>query len=86
MEQVKVQPEMRFKAGGITATIWQNQGEKGPYATVKLSRSYKDRDSTWKETNSFREGDIPRATFVLNEAYRWIHTRGRKEAAAEALQ
>ncbi len=76
----KVQPETKFKAGSVTATVWQNKGEKGTYATVKLSRSYMDRDSSWKETNSFREGDIPKAELVLQEAYRYLQLKGKKEA------
>jgi hypothetical protein len=72
MEAGKTQPDAKFRAGGVTATVWQNRGEKGTYATVKLSRSYMDKDNSWKETNSFRESDIPKAALVLNEAYKYL--------------
>ena len=72
----KNQPERKFRAGAIAATIWKNeqQGEQGPYMfhTIKLERSYKDKDGSWKTTNSFRLGDLPRAALVLNKAYEYL--------------
>ena len=64
-----MQPEKKFKAGSVAATVWQNEGKNGKYAMVKLSRTYRDKENNWKETNSFREADIPKAKLVLGKAY-----------------
>ncbi len=41
------QPEKRFSAGAVVATVWQNQGKTKEgqdvaYRTVSLQRRYKD--------------------------------------------
>ncbi|MFH1850367.1 MAG: hypothetical protein ABH879_09400 [archaeon] len=68
------QPERKFRAGPISATVWQNQGKnsKGEaviYRTVSLERGYKDRDNEWQSTNTLRTNDLPKAALVLAKAY-----------------
>lgn len=69
-------PEKKFRSGAIAATIWANEvvrdGKKVSYRTVSFERSYKDKDDTWKQTNSLRMTDIPRAVLVLNKAYEYL--------------
>ena len=36
--------------------IWENQGQKGPFHTVTVSRSYYDEE--WKHTDNFTAGDL----------------------------
>ncbi len=72
------QPERKFKAGAISATIWKNSSEKGEYSSIQLDRVYKDKDNNWKRTNSFNENDLPKAIFVLNKAYEYL-MGGEKE-------
>ncbi|MFH1450977.1 MAG: hypothetical protein ABIF92_03275 [archaeon] len=81
-------PEKKFRAGGVSATIWQNTSEKGNYATVKLSRSYLDKDKAWKETNSFKQTDLPKAVLVLQKAYEYLQLKGDgpKEMKVEEQQ
>ena len=67
-----MQPEKKFKAGSVEATIWQNEGKNGNYAVVKLARTYMDREKNWKMTSSFRETDIPKASLVLEKAYEYL--------------
>lgn len=68
------QPETKFKAGAISATVWTNEsvnakGEVASYSTITIQRSYKDRNNEWKQTNSLRVTDLPKAALVLNKAY-----------------
>lgn len=70
----KKQPEQKFKAGPISATVWVNQGtdnegKQTSYRTVSFERSYLDKEGNWQTTNSLRVGDIPKAVLVLNKAY-----------------
>jgi hypothetical protein len=70
-------PEKKFRAGAITATVWQNEG-KGKdgkptsYRTVSFERSYKDNNDEWQSTNSLRMNDLPKAALVLTKAYEFI--------------
>ncbi len=76
------QPEKKFRAGAIAATVWANEGknkegEKNSFNTISFERSYKDKDGKWKSTNSLRINDLPRAVVVLNKAYEYIILKAR---------
>ena len=40
------------RIGVLQVTIWRNHGEKGNWYSVIPTRSYKQGDETWKETDS----------------------------------
>lgn len=70
-------PIKRFKAGAISATVWENHttnkaGEQTSFYTVTLDRAYKDNAGEWQHANSYRTSDLPRAQLVLQKAYEWI--------------
>ncbi|MFH1182476.1 MAG: hypothetical protein V1702_05950 [Candidatus Woesearchaeota archaeon] len=65
-------PERKFRAGGITATVWKNESEKGSYGTVQLDRSYMDKSNAWKKTGSLRMNDLPKASMLLQKAYEYL--------------
>ncbi|MFH1409062.1 MAG: hypothetical protein ABIH34_04095 [Nanoarchaeota archaeon] len=80
----KVQPEMKFRAGAISASIWNNsatnkEGNAASYKTVSLQRAYKDKSGEWKHTNSLRTSDLPKAMVVLNKAFEHIVLKGDDE-------
>lgn len=68
-----MQPEKKFRAGAISATIWLNETDKDgqtvTYPTVTFERSYKDKKGAWQTTNSLRVSDLPKAQLVLSKAY-----------------
>ena len=70
------QPEKKFKAGAVTATIWQNttekDGKKTTYPTITLNRVYMDPEGQWQNTPTLRTGDLPKANLVLNKAYEYL--------------
>jgi len=74
------QPEKKFRAGSISATVWSNKGqnkatgEENTYRTISLQRGYKDKKDQWQNTNSFRINDLPRAAVVLKQAYEFLVT------------
>ena len=37
----KTQPVTKFKCSTITASVWRNEGGKGPFYNVTITRSYK---------------------------------------------
>ena len=82
------QPEKKFRAGAISATVWQNQGqskktgEEVTYRTISLQRGYQDNNGQWQNTNSFRINDLPRAAVVIKQAYEYIVTARQQESTA----
>ena len=53
------QPMAKVKAGAVVGTIWQNEGQNGPFYTITFSRSYKDREGNWQRTTNLRHKDMP---------------------------
>ncbi|MEM4267667.1 MAG: hypothetical protein QXK37_02445 [Candidatus Woesearchaeota archaeon] len=72
------QPEKKFRAGAVAATIWQNQSptEGKSYRTVSLERVYMDKSNQWQSTTSMRVNDLPKAALVLSKAYEYLTLQG----------
>lgn len=73
-------PEKKFRAGAVSATVWNNHGtrktgEVAEFKTVSIERSYKDKSNQWKSTTSFRAMDLPRLTLVVNKAFEYLSMR-----------
>jgi hypothetical protein len=79
----KVQPEKKFRAGAVSATIWRNSSEKGPYSTISLERGYKDKNGQWQKATSLRLNDLPRAAVVLEEAYKYLVMKSSETTVSE---
>jgi hypothetical protein len=73
------QPEKKFVAGSISATIWKNASEKDgkefSFESITLSRNFKDHSGNWKSTSSMRLNDLPKAEIVLKKAYEYLTFR-----------
>jgi hypothetical protein len=67
-------------AGGLTVTIWKNDGENGPFYSVTPTRSYKQGED-WKETNSYHAQDLLELAELLREARTWIKEHALAKAA-----
>ena len=67
------QPLARFRAGAMSCALWENEiNVNGTMKTVLkagVSRRYKDRDGTWKSSQSFSRNEIPLAIYCLERAF-----------------
>ena len=92
MEKVKVEnvsgniPEKKFSTGGLTATVWENQGKSKDgldvsYRTVSFQRRYMDKDGEWQSTNTLRINDLPKASLVLQKAFEYLVMKEMQIAA-----
>lgn len=78
----KNMPKRKFRAGGVSATIWQNKSKDGKeFSTVSFEKGYKDKEGAWKSTNYLGVGDLPKAMVVLGKAYEFL---ALKETVKEA--
>ncbi|NOZ80857.1 MAG: hypothetical protein GXP63_04235 [DPANN group archaeon] len=80
------QPEKKFRAGAISVSVWQNQGQSKSgeptfFRTISLQRGYKDKEGNWKNTTSLRVNDLPKAALLMEKAYEHIvlSTKGDEE-------
>ncbi len=62
-------PIETLRDGRLKATIWKNHGDKGNFYTVTFSRSYKDEDDNWKDSDSFSGSELLRIAHLSTRAY-----------------
>lgn len=58
MTTQKNTPVKTIADGRLKAAIWRNESEKGPFYSVTFTRSYRDADGNWHDTDSFSGTDI----------------------------
>ena len=71
------QPAHKIRFGVLQMTIWRNiNSDKGTtwYSAVP-SRSYKQGDETWKETDSLGQDDLLPMAELHRQAFVWIAKR-----------
>lgn len=73
-------PAHRIRSGAIEVAVWRNEGEKGPWFNVTMSRSYKQGDE-WKQSDSFGADDLLLLAKLLDQAHSWIISQPTKQAA-----
>jgi len=82
-------PTAKLRDGMLTATIWKNENSSGDTGEVKtfysvdLSRSYKDKDDKWQETNSFSGSELLRVGNLVQTAYNHILHLKKSDNAQE---
>jgi hypothetical protein len=68
------QPAHKLRIGNLSVTIWRNTNrEKGTtWYSIQPSRSYKNGDETWKESDSYGFDDLLTVSKLLDQAHTWI--------------
>ena len=81
------QPEITFRHGLCSASIFENEYKRGEESftvrTVSFQRSYLDKEGNWQRTNSLKVNDIPKAVLVLNKAYEFLTSNSQAESEAD---
>lgn len=66
-------PLKKYSVGSISCALWENQatvdGRKVNVLKATVERRYKDKDGTWKSSNSFSRNEIPLVQYVLGKAF-----------------
>jgi hypothetical protein len=84
------QPAHKIRSGALQVTIWRNSGDKGNFYSVVPTRSYKQGEDSWKETDSLNFDDLLTMRKLLDLAHTWImhqqqaDAKARKESAQAA--
>ena len=82
------QPEITFRHGLCSASIWEQDFERGEekftVRSVTFQRSYLDKDGNWQTTNSLKVNDIPKAQLVLAKCYEFMTSNSFADAGADA--
>ena len=87
MEEQK--PVKTFKAGPVTCAVWDNPISVGGRPTTILkasvSRRYRDRDGTWKTSQSFSRGELPLAMFAMLQAFEFMLEKSPEQEISDAV-
>jgi hypothetical protein len=74
-------PIHKIRSGAIEVAIWRQEGLKGPWYSVTMSRSYKQ-DEEWKQSDSFVQDDVLVLAKLLDLAHTWMISQPTKPPAA----
>jgi hypothetical protein len=76
------QPAHKIRISNLSVTIWRNTNDKGTWYTANPSRSYKNGDETWKETDSLGFDDLLVMAELHRQAFNWIAKQMQADAKA----
>jgi len=66
-------PLKKFRAGQVSCALWENEatvnGKSVRMLKASVERRYKDKNDTWKSSNSFSRNEIPLAIYCLQKAF-----------------
>ena len=65
-------PVHQVRIDSMKAAIWENEGRRGTFYSVGLTRLYRV-DGKWEETTSFSGRDLGAVARVLKLVADWIH-------------
>ena len=84
------QPLKKFRAGQVSAAIWENQatvnGKQVTMLKATVERRFKDKDGNWKSSGSFGRNEIPLAVYCLEKAFDAIISEQQSTEGVEELQ
>lgn len=63
------QPIDKVRFGAIQAAIWENDGEKGTWHNVTLTRTYRDSSDELKDTSNLSGTDLLVGAVALVQAF-----------------
>lgn len=75
-------PAHKLRNGVLQVTIWRNHSEKGTWYSVVPTRSYKQGEDTWKETDSLGFDDLLPMAKLFDLAHSWILNQQQADAKA----
>ena len=76
------QPAHKIRFGNLSVTIWRNSSEKGTWYSVNASRSYKQGDEAWKESDSLGQDDLLPMAELHRQAFVWIAKQQQADSKA----
>src|SRR5262245_56383313 len=81
-EIIMSKPAHKIRSGVLQVTIWRNLSDKGAWYSVIPTRSYKQGDETWKESDSLGFDDLLTMAKLFDLAHTWIMHQQQADAKA----
>lgn len=71
--EAKRGPAKQCRIDDVSASVFVRDRNGRTWYSVSFTRSYKDRDGTWKYTKNFDVEDLGKVVTVAQQAAEWIH-------------
>jgi hypothetical protein len=68
-QETNNKPVDTLRDGALKAAIFENQGEKGPFYSVKITRTYTDAQGNYRDSSSFSGSELLRVAHLAAKAY-----------------
>jgi hypothetical protein len=78
-QEAKRGPVKVFRIDDVSAAVFAREIRGMTFYSVSFTRSYKDRDGTWKYTKNFDEENLGRVVTVAQQSAEWIHDQAAVE-------
>jgi hypothetical protein len=62
-------PVSTIRDGSLKATVWRNKGEKGDFHSVRFTRTWRDDQGTFHDSDSFSGTELLRLAHLAAKAY-----------------
>lgn len=62
-------PVSTIRDGSLKATIWRNKGEKGDFHSVQFSRTWRDEQGAFHDSDSFSGAELLRLAHLATKVY-----------------
>lgn len=66
---MNTKPINTIREGSLKATIWRNPSEKGDYYSVQITRTWRDDQGNYHDSDSFTGTQLLRVARLANIAY-----------------
>ena len=85
----KTTPVPKFKAGGISCALWENDmttqdGRKVRSLKATVERRYTDKTGAWKSSNSFSRNESPLVIWALQKAFDHMIEHGNERTSDDS--
>ena len=71
-------PEGRLTDYPYKATIWRNESDRGTYFNVTISKTFKDENGDYRDTNSISSDDLLRVSELARSAHHRVNELKRE--------
>jgi len=83
-QQNNSKPIKDFRAGGVQASVWRNEVEKGGQTvvrhSVRIQKQFRKEDGNYEDTNYYFRDDLPKLILVAQKAFEFISLKESKDA------
>lgn len=62
-------PAATIRDGAIKATIWKNQGKKGGFYSVRITRAWKDKEGNYHYSRDFSNTELLIVSRIAGKVY-----------------